>query len=140
MKNKQIDSKAYENIEWVKTADNEINTVINKKTYHFKYINNKTSFKISDIDNNEFTYSLIPFTPKNPAFEPSNELKSKMTGQITELTCKVGSFVNKDDIIGYLESMKMKDALLAPKTGKISKILHGDGEIVEGGDVILVIG
>lgn len=92
-----------------------------------------------DQHNNEYKYNMIPFTPKNPAFEPSNELKSKMTGQIAELKCKVGSFVNKDDIIGYLESMKMKDALLAPKTGKVVKICHGDGEIVEGGDVILII-
>jgi len=50
-----------------------------------------------------------------------------------------GSKVKKGDVIGIIEAMKLMNELVAPKDGKIGKILVDDGEMVEYDQVIMSI-
>lgn len=50
-----------------------------------------------------------------------------------------GSMVKKGDVIGIIEAMKLMNELVAPRDGKIEKILVNDGEMVEYDQVIMSI-
>ena len=50
-----------------------------------------------------------------------------------------GSMVKKGDVIGIIEAMKLMNELVAPRDGKIEKILVSDGEMVEYDQVIMSI-
>lgn len=59
------------------------------------------------------------------------------TKSATETAKKVGDTVKVGDVIGYIESMKVYNAITSDKSGKIVEICFADGESVEEDDVII---
>lgn len=49
----------------------------------------------------------------------------------------VGDMVKKGDIVGYIESMKVYNAITADKQGKVSEICFSDGSAIEEDDVLI---
>ncbi len=62
-----------------------------------------------------------------------------ISGKITTVEAKAGETVAEGDVICYLESMKMENAILAPVAGRITELKVKPGQAVEGGDLIAVI-
>lgn len=62
-----------------------------------------------------------------------------ISGKITTIECKVGSAVAEGDVICYIESMKMENAIMAPVAGKITEIKVSPQQVVDTGDLIAVI-
>ncbi len=62
-----------------------------------------------------------------------------ISGMITTIECKVGQSVAEGDVVCYLESMKMENAILATVSGKITELKVNPNQVVEAGDVIAVI-
>jgi pyruvate carboxylase subunit B len=59
------------------------------------------------------------------------------TKSASENAIKVGDTIKAGDIIGYIESMKVYNAITSDKSGKIVEICFNDGESVEEDDVLI---
>ena len=52
---------------------------------------------------------------------------------------KVGDTVEEKQTVAIMESMKMESALLAPKAGRVAKIGCQAGQVVDMGEILMVI-
>lgn len=59
------------------------------------------------------------------------------TKSASETAIKVGDTIKVGDVVGYIESMKVYNAITSDKSGKIVEICFADGESVEEDDVII---
>ncbi|MDD3780615.1 MAG: oxaloacetate decarboxylase, partial [Proteiniphilum sp.] len=65
------------------------------------------------------------------------EGKFFLTKDSSETPLKVGDAVKKDDIIGYIESMKTYNAVSAEESGVVTEICHANGDSVDEDDVLI---
>ena len=72
------------------------------------------------------------------AAAPGDEV-AQMGGVIVQVEVKVGQTVAVGDSLLVLEAMKMKNHLLASRSGTVSRILVAAGDVVEGGQPVLTI-
>ncbi|WP_020532772.1 biotin/lipoyl-containing protein [Flexithrix dorotheae] len=61
------------------------------------------------------------------------------TKNASETAIKIGDQVNEGDIIGYIESMKVYNAISADKSGKVVEICFNDGESVDEDDALIKV-
>ncbi len=61
------------------------------------------------------------------------------TKSAAETAIKVGDTIKEGDVIGYIESMKVYNAISADKSGKIVEICFNDGETVEEDDALVKV-
>ena len=81
---------------------------------------------------------------KSPLAETSlvtraNEIKALMPGKLLRIEVAVGDTVSEKQTVAIMESMKMETALYAPQAGHIAEIRCQPGQVVEMGEVIMVI-
>jgi len=67
------------------------------------------------------------------------EGKFFLTKDSSETALKVGDIVKKDDIIGYIESMKTYNAVAAEEGGTVMEICFANGDAVDEDDVLIKI-
>jgi pyruvate carboxylase subunit B len=65
------------------------------------------------------------------------EGKFFLTKDASETALKMGDQINKGDVIGYIESMKTYNAIVAEDAGKIMEICLANGDAVDEEDVII---
>ncbi|GAB6055170.1 sodium-extruding oxaloacetate decarboxylase subunit alpha [Methanobacterium alkalithermotolerans] len=65
---------------------------------------------------------------------------STMQGMILKLKVDIGDKVNEGDVVAVIEAMKMENDIHATHSGKVKDILTAEGETVNAGDTLLVIG
>jgi pyruvate carboxylase subunit B len=82
--------------------------------------------------------------PAAPAsVEDAEEITAPLEGnyhrtkRAAEKAIQVGDTIKEGDVIGYIESMKVYNAITADKSGKIVEICFNDGESVEEDDVLI---
>ena len=63
-----------------------------------------------------------------------------MPGLILRYNVKVGDAVKENDCLLVMEAMKMENEIFAPASGVIKSISANQGEQLQAGDTILVIG
>ena len=66
-------------------------------------------------------------------------IKSDMSGMVSKIVVQVGSQVTEDDTLILLESMKMEIPVTAPRAGRVVEISAIEGEIVNEGDLLVVL-
>lgn len=59
--------------------------------------------------------------------------------ELTKPVVKVGDKVNKGDIIGYIEAMKVMNEVIADEAGEVQEVLVNHGENIEFNQVILML-
>ncbi len=59
------------------------------------------------------------------------------TKSTSETPVKVGDVIKEGDVIGYIESMKVYNAISSDKSGKVVEVCFNDGEAVEEDDVLI---
>ncbi|MBT3067388.1 biotin/lipoyl-containing protein [Rhodoferax sp. U11-2br] len=64
---------------------------------------------------------------------------AQMGGVIVQVNVKVGQTVAVGDSLLVLEAMKMKNHLLASRSGTVTRVLVAAGDAVEGGQPVLTI-
>jgi acetyl/propionyl-CoA carboxylase alpha subunit len=69
----------------------------------------------------------------------TGEITALMPGKVLRLEVAVGDTVSEKQTVAIMESMKMESALQAPKAGRIAEIRCQPGQVVEMGEVIMVI-
>ena len=62
-----------------------------------------------------------------------------IAGRIINVYVEVGDEVKEGDTLCLLESMKMENPILAPVSGTIVKVEVSPEQVVEAGDLIVVI-
>jgi len=68
------------------------------------------------------------------------EGKFFLTKENSETPIKVGDDIKKGQTIGYIEAMKVYNAITAAKSGKVLEIVPPSGQEVEEDDVLVVLG
>ena len=66
-------------------------------------------------------------------------VESEIPGKILRIEAPVGTEVEEDDPIVFVESMKMEIPIGAPSAGVVKEILVAEGDTIEEGDEIAVI-
>ena len=64
---------------------------------------------------------------------------AQMGGVIVQVEVKVGQIVAKGDSLLVLEAMKMKNHLLASRSGTVTRVMVAAGDAVEGGQPVMTI-
>ncbi|GAB3870412.1 biotin/lipoyl-binding carrier protein [Dactylosporangium cerinum] len=70
----------------------------------------------------------------------SDEIRAEMVANVWKITTEVGAEVNEGDTLVILESMKMEIPVIAESEGTVSQIAVNEGDVVQEGDLIAVIG
>ena len=67
-------------------------------------------------------------------------VRSAIGGSVWQIKASVGDRVEEDDTIMIMESMKMEIPVLAEEPGAVSQLLVTEGQVVQEGDLIAVVG
>ncbi|MEV4509763.1 biotin/lipoyl-binding carrier protein [Dactylosporangium sp. NPDC049525] len=70
----------------------------------------------------------------------SDEIRAEMVANVWKITTEVGAEVSEGDTLMILESMKMEIPVIAESEGTVSQIAVNEGDVVQEGDLIAVIG
>lgn len=63
-----------------------------------------------------------------------------MPGKILKVSVAVGAPVKSGDLVLILEAMKMENEIFSPADGVVKEIRARDGDTVNTGDVMMIIG
>ena len=64
---------------------------------------------------------------------------SEYSGRFWKSIASVGDVIEAGQGLLIIEAMKAEMIISAPKSGKIIKICHGNGDMVDSGDIVAVI-
>ncbi|WP_238017369.1 biotin/lipoyl-binding carrier protein [Dactylosporangium sp. AC04546] len=70
----------------------------------------------------------------------ADEVRAEMVANVWKITTQVGAEVSEGDTLVILESMKMEIPVAAESDGTVSQIAVHEGDVVQEGDLIAVIG
>lgn len=70
---------------------------------------------------------------------PHGAVLAPMQGMILSVKVKVGDKVEADDVVATIEAMKMQNDIKTPHAGTVKEIMAFDSEVVNNGDVLMVI-
>ena len=76
---------------------------------------------------------------KAPRGEVEGGIKASMQGMVLKVMVSVGTAVKQGQTLLVLEAMKMENPVTSPRDGKVTDIFVDTGDIVSGGDVLLVV-
>jgi acetyl/propionyl-CoA carboxylase alpha subunit len=72
--------------------------------------------------------------------EHAGDLIAPMPGRVRKTLVGEGDRVEKGQVVLILEAMKMEHAILAPETGQVIRLTHREGDLVDAGTELAVIG
>ena len=67
------------------------------------------------------------------------EVTSEVIGSVWKIEKSEGDRVAEEDLIMILESMKMENPILAPRSGTIVKLELSAGQVVEAGQLVCIL-
>jgi acetyl-CoA carboxylase biotin carboxyl carrier protein len=70
----------------------------------------------------------------------AEEIRAEMVANVWKVVVTAGDTVENGDTLVILESMKMEIPVIAETSGKVSALHVAEGDVVQEGDVIAVIG
>jgi 3-methylcrotonyl-CoA carboxylase alpha subunit len=74
------------------------------------------------------------------AAEQGGDLLAPMPGRVRRALVSAGDSVSRGQVVMILEAMKMEHAIRAPRDGVVSRIAHGEGDLVEAGVALVELG
>jgi acetyl/propionyl-CoA carboxylase alpha subunit len=69
----------------------------------------------------------------------TGEIRALMPGKVLRLEVAAGDTVREKQTVGVMESMKMETPLHAPKAGRVVEVRCQPGQVVEMGELLMVI-
>jgi biotin carboxyl carrier protein len=70
----------------------------------------------------------------------AEEVRAEMVANVWKVVVKPGDTVESGDTLVILESMKMEIPVVAESGGSVAELRVNEGDVVQEGDVIAVIG
>ncbi|OGP64521.1 MAG: hypothetical protein A2169_13950 [Deltaproteobacteria bacterium RBG_13_47_9] len=103
-----------------------------------------------DVDGEVFRVKILPVRhktnktieaerPKRPKELPPGAVVSGMAGIIIAIKVKVGGRVSESDVVATIEAMKMRREVQSPHGGVVKEIWVSQGEMVNSGDLLMVV-
>lgn len=100
-----------------------------------------------DVDGEVFTVKVSPVGGKQiteaqkakPKETPKGAIVAPMQGMVLTVKVKPGDKVVEGDVILIIEAMKMRNDVRSLFNGVVKEVLTHDGEVVSGGDILVVI-
>ncbi|MDG6256457.1 MAG: pyruvate/oxaloacetate carboxyltransferase [Methanomicrobiaceae archaeon] len=83
--------------------------------------------------------SAVVTTSRIPHEDIAGGIKSNMQGMVLNVAVRRGAEVKKGETLVVLEAMKMENPIHSPRDGKVREIFVDAGDVVQPGDVLLVI-
>ncbi len=74
-----------------------------------------------------------------PRGDVEGGVKSNMTGMVLKIPVEAGAEVKKGDTLVILEAMKMENPINSPADGTVKEIFVSNGDVVQTGDVLMVL-
>jgi acetyl-CoA carboxylase biotin carboxyl carrier protein len=68
------------------------------------------------------------------------EVRAEMVANVWQVVTSEGAEIEDGDTLVILESMKMEIPVVAETSGKVTKLAVAEGDVVQEGDLIAVIG
>ncbi len=68
------------------------------------------------------------------------EVRAEMVANVWKVVAEPGAEVQAGEVLVVLESMKMEIPVEAPVSGKVIEVRVKEGDVVQDGDVVAVIG
>jgi biotin carboxyl carrier protein len=72
-----------------------------------------------------------------PVADESKVCRSPVTGVVVKIHAQAGQAILANDVLMVLEAMKMETTITSPVAGKIARVNVGDGDAVQGGQVLV---
>lgn len=106
-----------------------------------------TEFSV-DVDGEVFNVKVSPVLgktaevekPRKPMELPEGAVVSPMAGMVLAVKVKVGDRVSEGDVVAVIEAMKMQNSVYSSHAGIVQEVFAYEGEIVDSGDVLMVVG
>ncbi len=120
----------------------------NKKYDYIQKFPNPKIVEIMEIDNEkyEIEYNIENDESSNNIVSGNGEKmlspiegKFFLTKESNDVPIKVNDIVNKGDVLCYIESMKVINAIKSEYSGRIAKICFNDGDEIHDDDVLFLI-
>lgn len=120
--------------------------------YKMEFESEEAKIKLEKYAQNISNYEVPIVETKRPIEEIQEEVKKetiksplvgtfyRASGEKEKPFVKEGDYVNENDVICIIEAMKVMNEIKAGKSGVISKILVGNGEIVQFDQDLMEIG
>jgi len=70
----------------------------------------------------------------------ADEIRAEMVANVWKVVAKQGDTVSEGDTLVILESMKMEIPVVAESDGTLAELAVTEGDVVQEGDLIAVIG
>jgi biotin carboxyl carrier protein len=70
--------------------------------------------------------------------ESIKEIRSPMSGKITDVLVRSGTELKEGDVIAILQAMKMDNQIKSPRNGKIKEIKDLKNQSVKQGDILVI--
>jgi len=70
----------------------------------------------------------------------AEEIRAEMVANVWKVVVSAGDQVSAGDTLVILESMKMEIPVVAESGGTVSELAVGEGDVIQEGDLIAVIG
>ena len=74
-----------------------------------------------------------------PRGDVAGGVKSNMQGMVLQVLTQKGSTVLKGDTLIVLEAMKMENPIRSPRDGTVGEIFVNAGDVVQNGDVLMIV-
>jgi biotin carboxyl carrier protein len=72
--------------------------------------------------------------------EGSQQVLAPMPGKVVHVLVKAGDKVQRNQGLLVVEAMKMQNEIRSPKTGMVERVLVAEGQRVDAGDVLAIVG
>jgi biotin carboxyl carrier protein len=113
----------------IKLREDEI--IINGNTFHIDFIEHSEP---SLVILNGMAYMVSKDSSKT---ESIKEIRSLMSGKITDVFVRSESELKEGDVIAILQAMKMDNQIKSPRNGKIKEIKISKNQSVKQGDILV---
>ena len=70
----------------------------------------------------------------------ADEIRAEMVANVWKVVATAGDSVSDGDTLVILESMKMEIPVLAESDGTVTQLAVNEGDVVQEGDLIAIIG
>ncbi|WP_030438677.1 biotin/lipoyl-binding carrier protein [Actinoplanes subtropicus] len=70
----------------------------------------------------------------------ADEIRAEMVANVWKVVAKPGDTITEGDTLVILESMKMEIPVVAETDGTVAELAVNEGDVVQEGDLIAVIG
>jgi urea carboxylase/allophanate hydrolase len=95
--------------------------------------------RLIQISNSELDSSNVKPIEEEVYNENAQLVYSEFSGRFWKSLIEVGDKVQKGQGLVVIEAMKTEMVVLAPQSGTVLKVVHKNGDMVDAGDMVVII-